>query len=220
MAGTGNVGGAIAQGLKNKGHAVTLGAHDPSTPDLIALASRAGAAVATPPEAASIAEIIMLALPWNVADAAGALLGDLSGRIVVDCMNPLGRTPDGLALTLGHTNPGGEFVQGRVRGAHVVKTLNHVGADMMADNAGLQHRPVMFMAGNEDAAKNALSQLLTDLGFDPMDASDITKSRLLEQLGLGWINQALFCAKGSVAVKVGFEPTVRFPVHTLSKRAP
>lgn len=162
----------------------------------------------------------MLALPSNVVDAAGALLGDLSGRIVVDCMNPLGRTPDGLALTLGHTNPGGEFVQGRVSGAHVVKSLNHVGADMMADNAGLQHRPVMFMAGNVDAAKNAVSQLLTDLGFDPMDASDITKSRLLEQLGLGWINQALFRAKGSVAVKVGFEPTVRFPVHTLSKRAP
>ena len=40
--GTGNVGGAIAQGLKDKGHAVTLGAYDPSAPDLIAPASRAG----------------------------------------------------------------------------------------------------------------------------------------------------------------------------------
>jgi predicted dinucleotide-binding enzyme len=78
----------------------------------------------------------------------------------------------------------------------------------------------MFMAGSDDAAKNAAAQLYTDLGFDPMDASDITKSRLLEQFGMGWINQALFRAKGSMAVKVGFEPTVRFPVHTLSKRAP
>ena len=120
----------------------------------------------------------------------------------------------------GTGNVGGEFVQGRVSGAHVVKTLNHVGADMMADNAGLPHRPVMFIAGNDDAARNAVARLLTDLGFDPMDASDITKSCLREQFGLGWINQALFRAKGSVAVKVGFEPTVRFPVHTLSKRAP
>ena len=120
----------------------------------------------------------------------------------------------------GTGNVGGEFVQGQVSGAHVMKTLNHVGADMMANNAGLPRRPVMLMAGNDDAARNAVAQLLTDLGFDPMDASDITKSRLLEQFGLGWINQALFRPKGSVAVKVGFEPTVRFPVHTLSKRAP
>lgn len=218
--GTGNVGGSIAEGLKNKGHAVTLGARDPDAPAIITLASRAGAAIATPAEAAAAAEIIILALPWNAAEAAVGALGDLSGRIVVDCMNPLGRTPDGIALTLGHNNSGGEIVQGWLPGALVVKTLNQVGAEMMADNTCLPHRPVMFMAGNDDAARNAVSQLLTDLGFDPMDASDITKPRLLEQLGLGWINQALFRAKGSVAVKVGFEPTVRFPVHTLSKRAP
>jgi 3-hydroxyisobutyrate dehydrogenase-like beta-hydroxyacid dehydrogenase len=35
--GTGNVGGAIAQGLKNKGHAVTLGARDPDAPAMITL---------------------------------------------------------------------------------------------------------------------------------------------------------------------------------------
>lgn len=193
--GTGNVGGSIAQGLKNKGHAVTLGARDPHGPDLIALASRAGAAVATPAEAAAAAEVIILALPWNVAEAAVAALGDLSGRIVVDCMNPLGRTPDGIALTLGHTNSGGEIVQGWLPGARVVKTLNQVGAEMMADNTGLPHRPVMFMAGNDDGAKAAVALLLADLGFDPLDAGDITKSRLLEPFGMVWINQALLRGK-------------------------
>ena len=112
MAGTGNVGGALAQGLKNKGHAVKLGAHDPSTPDLIALASRAGAAVATPPEAASIAEIIMLAVPLNVADSRGAFLGDQSGLSVVHFNNTLGSHPDGLAQTRGHRHSGGGCLQG------------------------------------------------------------------------------------------------------------
>jgi 8-hydroxy-5-deazaflavin:NADPH oxidoreductase len=194
--GTGNVGGAIAQGLKNKGHAVMLGARNPSAPDVIALASRAGAAVATPTEAAAAAEIIILALPWNVAETAVAALGDLSGRIVIDCMNPLGRTPDGIALTLGHTSSGGEIVQGWLPGARVVKTLNQVGAEMMADNTGLPHRPVMFMAGNDDAAKGIVAQLLTDLGFDPLDTGDITRSRLLEPFGMVWINQALLRGKG------------------------
>ena len=194
--GTGNVGGAIAQGLKNKGHAVTLGARDPDAPAMITLASRAGAAVATPAEAAAAAEVIILALPWNVAEAVVGALGDLSGRIVVDCMNPLGRTPAGLALTLGHTSSGGEIVQGWLPGARVVKTLNQVGAEMMADNSSLPHRPVMFMAGNDDAAKGAVAELLTDLGFDPLDAGDITRSRLLEPFGMVWINQALFRGKG------------------------
>ena len=194
--GTGNVGGAIAQGLKNKGHAVTLGARDPDAPAMITLASRAGAAVATPAEAAAAAEVIILALPWNVAEAVVGALGDLSGRIVVDCMNPLGRTPAGLALTLGHTSSGGEIVQGWLPGARVVKTLNQVGAEMMADNSSLPHRPVMFMAGNDDAAKGAVAELLTDLGFDPLDAGDITRSRLLEPFGMVWINQPLFRGKG------------------------
>ena len=194
--GTGNVGGAIAQGLKGKGHAVVLGARDPAAAAVIALAGRAEATVATPVEAAAAAEIIILALPWTAAEAAVGTLEDLSGKIVVDCMNPLGRTATGLALTVGHTNSGGEIVQGWLPGARVVKTLNQVGAEMMADNTGLPHRPVMFMAGNDDGAKGAVAQLLADLGFDPLDAGDLTKSRLLEPFGMVWINQALVRGKG------------------------
>jgi 8-hydroxy-5-deazaflavin:NADPH oxidoreductase len=194
--GTGNVGGAIAQGLKGKGHAVVLGARDPAAAAVIALADRAEAKVATPVEAAAAAEIIILALPWTAAEAAVSALGDLSGKIVVDCMNPLGRTATGLALTVGHTTSGGEIVQGWLPGARVVKTLNQVGAEMMADNTALPHRPVMFMAGNDDGAKGAVAQLLADLGFDPLDAGDLTKSRLLEPFGMVWINQALVRGKG------------------------
>lgn len=192
--GTGNVGAAIAQGLRGKGHAVTLGARDPGA--AAALAGRTEASVAVPTEAAAAAEIIILALPWGAAEAAVKSLGDLSGRIVIDCMNPLGRSAAGLALTVGHTNSGGEIVQSWLPDAHVVKTLNQVGAEMMADNSTLAHRPVMFMAGNNETAKGEVAQLLVDLGFDPLDAGDITTSRLLEPFGMVWINQALFRGKG------------------------
>jgi hypothetical protein len=78
----------------------------------------------------------------------------------------------------------------------VVKTLNQVGAEMMADNAALPHRPVMFMAGNNATAKAQVAALLADLGFEPLDAGDVTKSRILEPLAMVWINQALFRGKG------------------------
>lgn len=194
--GTGNVGAAIARGLKGKGHAVTLGARDPQAAEVAKLAAETGAAVALPADAASAAEMVILALPWGAAEAAVNSLGDLTGKTVIDCMNPLGMIGGALGLTVGHTTSGGEIVQGWLPQAHVVKTLNQVGAEIMAKNDHLPHRPVQFMAGDHDAAKAQVAQVLTDLGFDPLDAGEITKARLLEPFGMVWINQALFRGKG------------------------
>jgi hypothetical protein len=194
--GTGNVGGAIARGLKGKGHAVSFGARNPDEAEVQALAAETGADVALPAAAAAEADLVILALPWGVAEAAVKALGNLAGKVVIDCMNPIGRSAGGMGLTLGHTNSGGEVVAGWLPGARVVKTLNQVGAEIMAKNDYLPHRPVMFMAGDSDPAKAQVAAVLADLGFEPLDAGDITKSRLLEPFGMVWINQALFRGKG------------------------
>lgn len=194
--GTGNVGSAIARGLKGKGHSATLGARDPASTETRQLAEAADAFVMSPSEAAASADIVILALPWAPAETAVSGLGDLSGKIVIDCMNPLGMVDGAFGLTIGHTMSGGEIVQSWLPSARVVKTLNQVGAEIMADNSGLSLRPVMFMAGNDPAAKTQVATLLTDLGFDPLDAGDITKSRILEPYAMVWINQALMRGKG------------------------
>jgi hypothetical protein len=194
--GTGNVGSAIAHGLKGKGHDVVLGAREPRDAEIVALAAKTGAAATLPSEAASAADLVILALPWGVAEAAVKALGNLEGKTVIDCMNPLGMVDGTLGLTLGHTTSGGEIVAGWLPSAHVIKTLNQVGAEIMAKNAHLPHRPVMFMAGDSEAAKAQVVVLLKDLGFEPLDAGGIAKSRLLEPFGMVWINQALFRGKG------------------------
>jgi hypothetical protein len=194
--GAGNVGGAIARGLKGKGHDVTLGARNPEAADVAALAAQTGAARARPAEAAATADVVILALPWAAAEGAVRELGDLPGKVVIDCMNPLGKVNGALGLTIGHTASGGEIVHSWLPDAHVVKTLNQVGAEIMAKNDHLPHRPAMFMAGDSDAAKASVARLLTDLGFQAFDAGDITKARLLEPLGMVWINQALMRGKG------------------------
>jgi predicted dinucleotide-binding enzyme len=194
--GTGQVGGAIARGLKGKGHAVLLGVRDPEAPGVKGLAAETEAQPALPSEAANEADIVILALPWQTAQAVVASLGDLEGKIVIDCMNPIGMVDGVLGLTLGHDTSGGEIVQGWLPGSRVVKTLNQVGAETMARNDHLPHCPVMFMAGDDAAAKEAVAVLLNDLGFEPLDAGDITKSRLLEPFAMVWINQALIRGKG------------------------
>lgn len=194
--GAGNVGAAIARGLKGKGHAVTLGARDPNSAEVSALAAAVGAAVAPPAEAAGGAEVVILALPWIAAEAVVKSLGNLAGKTVIDCMNPLGIVDGALGLTVGHSTSGGEIVAGWSPGAHVVKTLNQVGAEIMARNDHLSHRPVMLMAGDHERAKAQVARILTDLGFEPLDAGGLSRARILEPFAMVWINQALMRGKG------------------------
>ena len=188
--GTGQVGRAIARGLTGKGHEVVFGSRSAGGD------APQGVPTMPPAKAVEGAEIVVLALPWAALPEALAPLGDLAGQIVIDCTNPIGRTATGMGLTLGHDRSGGEMVQGWLPHARVVKTLNQVGAEIMADSTRLAHRPAMFMAGNDAPAKGQTAALLSDLGFDPLDAGDITKARLLEPLGMVWINQALIQGKG------------------------
>jgi 8-hydroxy-5-deazaflavin:NADPH oxidoreductase len=194
--GTGNVGSAIARGLKGRGHVVTLGVREASRPDIVALAKEVGARLTDPQEAAQSAEVVVLALPWDKAESAVLALGDLTGRIVIDCMNPLAMIDGVLSLAIGHTTSGAEQVQAWLPAARVVKTLNQVGAEIMQDNANLPHRPVQFMAGNDPDAKIKVAILLADLGFEPLDAGDLVRARILEPFAMVWINQAIVRGKG------------------------
>jgi predicted dinucleotide-binding enzyme len=194
--GTGKVGSAIAWGLKGKSHQVTLGARDPQAAEVAALAIDTGATPMLPAAAAEAGDVVILALPWGVAEGAVKALGSLAGKTVIDCMTPLGMVDGALGLTVGHATSGGEIVQGWLPEAHVVKTLNQVGAEIMAKNDHLPQRPVQFIAGDSGTAKDAGATILADLGFEALDAGGLAKARLLEPLAMVWFNQSLFRGKG------------------------
>ncbi|MGL6208985.1 MAG: NADPH-dependent F420 reductase [Paracoccaceae bacterium] len=183
--GTGNVGRAIGGGWTRVGHAVTYGSRTPE-----------GGDQALPTNAVIGADVVAIALPWGAAEATIRGLGPLTGQIVIDCMNPLGMGPDGLGLLLGHTTSGAETVQSWLPQARVIKTLNQVGAEVTADTTGFPTPPVMFMAGDDPAAKATVATLLTDLGFEALDAGPLSKARLLEPFAMTWINQAMLRGHG------------------------
>jgi len=196
IVGTGKVGGALARGLARAGRSIVLGVRDPASSKVARLASETKAEAKTPTEAVAVAEVIVLALPWGIAESAVKALGNLAGKIVIDCMNPLAMQNGRLGLDRGFNTSGAEALASWVPNARIVKTLNQVGAEMMADNANLPHRPVMFMAGNDADSKSTVAGLLRDLGFEPLDAGDLTRARLLEPYAMVWINQALIQGKG------------------------
>ncbi|MBV9551753.1 MAG: NADPH-dependent F420 reductase [Alphaproteobacteria bacterium] len=183
--GAGNVGQALGQGWTRRGHDVRYGVRNPADPKYRDLTT------ATPDEAVAGAEIVVLATPWPATEAAIKGLGDLAGRIVIDCTNPLGMGPDGLQLVVGHDVSGGELVAQWVSGAAVFKAFNTTGFNNMADLSGYAVAPAMFVAGDDAAKKPAVIGLVGDLGFEAVDAGPLRRARLLEPLGMLWIDQAL-----------------------------
>ena len=183
--GAGNVGQALGQGWSRRGHEVRYGVRNPADAKYRGLTAMSSAA------AASDADAIVLATPWPATEAAVRGLGDLAGRIVIDCTNPLGMGPDGLGLVLGHDTSGGELVAGWAPGAAVFKAFNTTGYNNMADLSGYAVTPVMFVAGDDAAKKPAVMGLVRDLGFEAVDAGPLRNARLLEPYGMLWIDQAL-----------------------------
>jgi predicted dinucleotide-binding enzyme len=194
--GGGRVGGALARAWSAQGHDIVMGTRNPDGDAARELENIPAVTIRTPRNAATACDIIVLALPWSAAESVISDLGDLIGKIVIDCMNPIAMSPHGMGLERGHTTSGGETLQAWLPGAHVVKTLNQVGAEIMASAHQFPVRPVMFMAGESSTAKQTVSHLLNDIGFEALDAGGLEKARLLEPFALVWINQALARGKG------------------------
>jgi predicted dinucleotide-binding enzyme len=190
--GAGSVGRALGKSWSARDHQVRFGVRGPGADKYRDLGSN----VVAPAEAVSGADAIVLATPWPATEAAVKGLGDLSGRILIDCTNPLAMGSDGLGLVVGHHASGAERVAEWSPGAAVFKTFNQTGAENMADPSGYAVAPAMFVAGDDAARKPLVMGLVRDLGFDAIDAGPLRNARLLEPLAMLWIDQALIRGAG------------------------
>jgi predicted dinucleotide-binding enzyme len=66
----------------------------------------------------------------------------------------------------------------------------------MALASRFDHRPVMFVAGDDAAGKRDVMRLVDDLGFEAIDAGPLRAARLLEPLAMLWIELALQRGQG------------------------
>jgi 8-hydroxy-5-deazaflavin:NADPH oxidoreductase len=189
--GAGNVGGALGKGWARKSHSVMFGVRDVSDPKLIALLKEAGpnARSASVPEAAAFGEVVVFATPWPATQDAIRNAGNLSGKTVLDCTNPL--KPDLSGLVVGLTTSGAEQVASWAAGAKVVKIFNTTGSNNMENPAYPQGRATLLYCGDDPGAKKVAAQLATDLGFEAVDAGGLAVARLLEPFAMLWIHLAI-----------------------------
>jgi predicted dinucleotide-binding enzyme len=178
--GTGMVGRTIAARLVELGHGVRLGTRDPAaTRAREDWADVPGTDLVTFAEATDGADLVVHA--GNGASALDLLAqaGDLAGRVVVDISNPLdfsaGFPP---TLIVKDTDSLGEQIQRAFPDSFVVKTLNTVTADLMAHPDRLPESTSVFVSGDDAAAKQRVTALLTEMGHrDVIDLGGIESAR-------------------------------------------
>jgi predicted dinucleotide-binding enzyme len=150
-----------------------------------------GGAYTTIDRAASENDLLVLATPWPAVAAALQAMGDLSGKTIVDCTNPLGMDAGGLRLTIGHSASGAEHIASLAAGAFVIKAFNSTGFENMARARDFSPPPVMFVAGDDADRKALVMRLAGDLGFEPVDGGPLQNARLLEPFAMVWIDQGM-----------------------------
>ena len=165
--GKGNVGKALAEGLKHSGNEVRFGSKDPKE---------------SPRDASAWADVIILSIPWGShADIAKTVGNALDGKTVVDVSNILSPS---FELAIGFSTSGAEELQKLLPRAKVVKAFNTVFADTMKTGKVFGERLTVFVAGNDDTAKAVVRRLAEDIGFESVDAGPLKSARYLEPLGM------------------------------------
>jgi predicted dinucleotide-binding enzyme len=178
--GPGSIGKALAKRLSAAGHEIRL-TFSRDEVKLREIAASLGVGAGRPDEVARWADVVALATPWPALETVMGALGDLSGKIVWDNTNAL--ASDLSRMLIGTTTSVGEEVQRRAPGARVVKCIPTFAELLEADDPRLNGIPVTsYVAGNDVAAKTAVSRLAGDLPTAPVDVGDITASRLIEPM--------------------------------------
>ena len=173
--GTGEVGKTLANGFTKHGHDVKTGNRDSKTPYA---------------DAAKFGEVVLLCTKWDGTENAIKLADprNLAGKVVIDVTNPLKFVPNAPpGLALGFNDSGGEQVQRWLPHARVVKAFNIVGNSLMVDPKIPGGPPDMFIAGNDAAAKQTVTQICKEFGWPTIDIGGIEGSRLLEPLAMLWV---------------------------------
>lgn len=167
--GKGNVGSSLQRGLERIGYDVRTVGKEPDQVERLAKEN----------------EIVILAVPFGEREQAIREAGveNLNGKILVDVTNALGE--DGQFALDPRKESGAEQVRDMVgRDVRVVKAFNTIFAEQM-DKGNVNGEPLsVFVASEDDQARETVMELARDMGFDPVDAGGLENARWLETLAM------------------------------------
>jgi 8-hydroxy-5-deazaflavin:NADPH oxidoreductase len=179
--GAGNVGSALARACAAADHEVIVSSRQPENAAKVA-ADVGGRAARSNRDAVEGADMVVLAVPSKaVATILDEVRPEIVGKIVVDPTNPTTWDYEELFDASGSL---ADAIQLLVPGARVVKAFNTILAsrlnDPVVDGVPLDG----FYAGDDEAAKATVAELLATVGFRPLDVGGLPAARVLELMAV------------------------------------
>jgi 8-hydroxy-5-deazaflavin:NADPH oxidoreductase len=185
--GAGNMGLGIGTRLVAGGHSVTFVDANPETAEKTAAEVKAAAPKGVRVSTANLGEaelgdVVVLAVWYGTNIEIAKQLGTkLAGKVVVDIANPLNASFDGLA-TAPDSSSAEDLAKAIASGAKVVKAFNTTYAGtLIAGQVGGQPLDV-FIAGDDEDAKNKVAELVKDGGMRPIDTGPLSRARQIEAM--------------------------------------
>jgi 8-hydroxy-5-deazaflavin:NADPH oxidoreductase len=176
--GSGHIGGELGQLWAQLGHHITFGTRDAGSEKIrILLENAPSAKTASYQETINSSEVIVVALPYKaIAETLTGLTG-LAGKIIIDANNKIPATGGSSSLEIAALHPE----------ALVVKAFNTIGGENFKHPVRNNQASSLLIAGDSLHAKETVSNLAQQLGFEIVDAGGLANAELLEKLAIVWV---------------------------------
>jgi predicted dinucleotide-binding enzyme len=175
LIGAGNIGAQVARLAVAHGHHVVISnSRGPET--LSALITELGpnARAASVIDAAKAGEIVVVSIPLKHYRSVPP--EPLVGKVVIDTSNYYPQRDGHIAELDNESTTTAELLQMHLPTSKVVKAFNHIYAAQLTTDgrpAGTPNRRALVIAGDDPAAKAAVTGLLDQFGFDTVDAGPL-----------------------------------------------
>ena len=179
IVGSGRVGGGIGGVWVKAGYPVMFSSRNLENDQ--ALAARLGpdALAGTPPEAAAFGDVVMISVPYGALPSVGEDLAALiKGKVVIDTCNPF-EWRDGDIATWARNKGAGLASAELLPGARIVRAFNAIGAARMAAAHQNPGQVAMPIASDDAEAAEIASQLIRDVGYEPVLIGGLEMGRYL-----------------------------------------
>lgn len=204
--GSGLMGAKLGTIFARAGHDVVFSySRDQNKLQKLARDAGARARAGAPADAARDAEVLLLAVHWSRVDDVLAHAGDLSGKIVITCSLPMNSDDSGLIVA--HNSSGAEELARKLPKARIVSAFGTVPSEVLFsvfERRKRKSRPSLVYSGDDAKAKKVAAQLISDSGFEPIDAGPLRIARYSEPFTL-LVAQLAYEGDNGPALAYGFE---------------
>jgi NADPH-dependent F420 reductase len=161
LGGTGEQGRGLARRFALAGHRVLLGSRSAERAAEAAQGLGDGVAGAANADAAAQADVVIVAVPW---EGHGSLLADLApvlaGKLVIDCVNPLGFDKQGAYALPVEEGSAAEQAAALLPDSRVVAAFHHVSAVLLLDEDVDKIDTDVLVLGDDREATDLVQELV------------------------------------------------------------